>query len=170
MMRNSSAIPLTGASGRMKPPAARLLHLVSYRCPAYRQQVYGSPEDPTTERGDSEDYDVRFSDSSALGADGRLASQPYGSDASARLSSDGSTCISLLDTADSSSSPEVAGGRVFVGSSDGKLYVLDAQTGAKRLIKKYHALAAAVQFPEGAFDIDTPDDYENLMYNFRNER
>ncbi len=51
-----------------------------------------------------------------------------------------------------------------------ELLALDAQTGAKRLIKKYHALAAAVQFPEGAFDIDTPDDYENLMYNFRNER
>ena len=29
------------------------------------------------------------------------------------------------------SSPAIAGGRVFVGSSDGKLYVLDAATGAK---------------------------------------
>ena len=30
------------------------------------------------------------------------------------------------------SSPTIAGGRVFVGSSDGKLYVLDLQSGAKR--------------------------------------
>jgi outer membrane protein assembly factor BamB len=29
------------------------------------------------------------------------------------------------------SSPAVAGGRVFVGSNDGKLYVLDAATGRK---------------------------------------
>ena len=30
------------------------------------------------------------------------------------------------------SSPVIAGARVFVGSSDGKLYVLDAATGQKR--------------------------------------
>jgi outer membrane protein assembly factor BamB len=30
------------------------------------------------------------------------------------------------------SSPAISGGRVFVGSSDGKLYVLDAATGAKK--------------------------------------
>ena len=30
------------------------------------------------------------------------------------------------------SSPAVAGGRVFVGSNDGKLYVLDAATGQKQ--------------------------------------
>jgi outer membrane protein assembly factor BamB len=29
------------------------------------------------------------------------------------------------------SSPAISGGRVFVGSSDGKLYVLDTATGAK---------------------------------------
>ena len=29
------------------------------------------------------------------------------------------------------SSPVVAGGRVYVGSSDGRLYVLDAQSGKK---------------------------------------
>ena len=44
-----------------------------------------------------------------------------------------------------------------------ELLALDAQTGAKQLIKKYHALAAAISFPEGAFDIDTPADYENLI-------
>jgi len=30
------------------------------------------------------------------------------------------------------SSPAVAGGRVYVGSSDGKLYVLDAATGTRQ--------------------------------------
>ena len=44
-----------------------------------------------------------------------------------------------------------------------ELLALDAQTGAKRLIKKYAAQTAAVSFPEGEFDIDTPNDYENLM-------
>ncbi len=48
-----------------------------------------------------------------------------------------------------------------------KLLALDAQTGAKRLIKKYHAQTAAISFPEGAFDVDTPADYENLMENFK---
>ena len=48
-----------------------------------------------------------------------------------------------------------------------ELLALDAQTGAKRLIKKYHAQTAAISFPEGAFDIDTPADYENLMENFK---
>ncbi len=48
-----------------------------------------------------------------------------------------------------------------------ELLALDAQTGAKRLIKKYHAQTAAISFPEGAFDVDTPADYENLMENFK---
>jgi len=47
-----------------------------------------------------------------------------------------------------------------------ELLALDAQTGAKRLIKKYHAQTATVLFPEGAFDVDTPTDYENLMKKF----
>ncbi len=48
-----------------------------------------------------------------------------------------------------------------------ELLALDAQTGAKQLIKKYQAQTAAISFPEGAFDIDTPADYENLMENFK---
>ncbi len=48
-----------------------------------------------------------------------------------------------------------------------ELLALDAQTGAKQLIKKYHAQTAAISFPEGAFDIDTPADYANLMENFK---
>jgi len=48
-----------------------------------------------------------------------------------------------------------------------ELLALNAQTGAKQLIKKYHAQTAAISFPEGAFDIDTPADYANLMENFK---
>jgi len=47
-----------------------------------------------------------------------------------------------------------------------ELLALDARTGAKQLIKKYRAQTAIVSFPEGAFDVDTPADYENLMKNF----
>lgn len=47
-----------------------------------------------------------------------------------------------------------------------ELLALDAETGAKQLIKKYHAQTTAVSFPEGAFDVDTPVDYENLLKNF----
>jgi molybdenum cofactor cytidylyltransferase len=31
------------------------------------------------------------------------------------------------------------------------------------LIKKYEAQTAAIEFPEGAFDVDTQEDYENLL-------
>jgi len=44
-----------------------------------------------------------------------------------------------------------------------ELLALDAQTGAKRLIKKYQSQTAAIQFPKGAFDVDTRADYKNLM-------
>jgi len=47
-----------------------------------------------------------------------------------------------------------------------ELLALDAQAGAKKLIKKYQSQTAAIRFPEGAFDVDTPADYENLMKNF----
>lgn len=46
-----------------------------------------------------------------------------------------------------------------------ELLALDEQTGAKRLIKKYQAATAEIRFPEGAFDVDTQADYENLMKN-----
>ena len=44
-----------------------------------------------------------------------------------------------------------------------ELLALDARAGAKRLIKKYEAQTAAIEFPEGAFDVDTQEDYENLL-------
>ena len=44
-----------------------------------------------------------------------------------------------------------------------ELLALDARTGAKRLIKKYRSATTAIAFPEGAFDVDTPGDYENLL-------
>jgi molybdenum cofactor cytidylyltransferase len=47
-----------------------------------------------------------------------------------------------------------------------ELLTLDSQTGAKQLIKKYQAQAISISCPEGAFDIDTPADYDNLLKNF----
>lgn len=44
-----------------------------------------------------------------------------------------------------------------------ELIALEPSHGAKYLIKKYRAETASVFFPEGAFDIDTPDDYERLI-------
>lgn len=44
-----------------------------------------------------------------------------------------------------------------------ELLALDARAGAKNLIEKYAAQTAAVSFPEGAFDVDTRADYENLL-------
>ncbi len=47
-----------------------------------------------------------------------------------------------------------------------ELLALDAQKGAKQLIKKYESQVSAISFPEGAFDVDTPADYEKLLKNF----
>lgn len=44
-----------------------------------------------------------------------------------------------------------------------ELMKLDATTGAKYLIKKYPEQVFCVSFPEGAIDIDTPQDYEHLI-------
>jgi len=81
---------------------------VSFQCPDYRIAVFG----PVTQRGDHRDYRVRFSDSAALGADGRLAANPWGNDPGASLAPD-RTCTAKLDTFDTASSPEIAGGRVY---------------------------------------------------------
>ena len=47
-----------------------------------------------------------------------------------------------------------------------ELLALEPRHGAKHLIKKYRAETVSVAFPEGAFDIDTPADYEELLENF----
>ena len=44
-----------------------------------------------------------------------------------------------------------------------ELLALDAQTGAKHLIKKHELQTKRIQFPEGEFDVDTQADYENLI-------
>lgn len=44
-----------------------------------------------------------------------------------------------------------------------ELLALAPENGAKTLIKKYSAETVATPFPEGAFDIDTPEDYEKLL-------
>ena len=81
---------------------------VSFQCPDYRIAVFGN----LVQRGDFSDYGVRFSDGAALGADGRLASTPFGNDAAASLAPD-RTCTAKLDTFDTARSPEITGGRVF---------------------------------------------------------
>lgn len=43
------------------------------------------------------------------------------------------------------------------------ILALDSPKGAKHLIEKYREQTAVVEFPEGAFDVDTPDDYERLL-------
>jgi len=47
-----------------------------------------------------------------------------------------------------------------------EIFALDSPNGAKQLIEKYRARTAVIAFPEGAIDVDTPDDYENLTRNF----
>lgn len=40
---------------------------------------------------------------------------------------------------------------------------LHGDAGAKKIVMQFPDLVATVDFPEGAFDIDTPDDYQNLI-------
>jgi len=47
-----------------------------------------------------------------------------------------------------------------------ELLALESKHGAKYLIKKYRQQVTSVSFPEGAFDIDTPEDYEKLLKKF----
>ncbi len=47
-----------------------------------------------------------------------------------------------------------------------ELLALEPSHGAKHLIKRFPEQVAVVRFPEGAFDVDTPDDYEKLIENF----
>jgi hypothetical protein len=103
-------LPLTPADGASVPPHADGIP-VTYRCPAYTQEIYGDTSDPIIDRGSSEDYRVGFSDRPALGANGLLATTPYGSANAHSLGGD--TCATTFDTYDSSSSPEIVGGRVY---------------------------------------------------------
>lgn len=43
------------------------------------------------------------------------------------------------------------------------LIALDGATGAKALIQKYRNQAAILEFPEGALDLDTPEDWRAFM-------
>jgi hypothetical protein len=100
-------VPLAPADGAEVPANADGIG-VGFQCPDYRIAVFGS----VTQYGDYGDYGVRFSDRPDLGSDGRLATNPYGSDAGASLAPD-RTCTAKLDTFDTASSPEIAGGRVY---------------------------------------------------------
>jgi molybdenum cofactor cytidylyltransferase len=52
---------------------------------------------------------------------------------------------------------------IFARSLFDELLNLSADAGAKRIIKKYAASAGKIPVPEAAFDIDTREDYENLL-------
>ena len=43
------------------------------------------------------------------------------------------------------------------------LLELTGQEGAKKLLKRFHEQVISIPFPQGAVDIDTPDDYERLL-------
>ena len=40
---------------------------------------------------------------------------------------------------------------------------LSADAGAKQIIKKYAASAGKISVPEAVYDVDTEQDYENLL-------
>lgn len=44
-----------------------------------------------------------------------------------------------------------------------KLMLLEGDKGAKALMRKYQDEVLAIEIPEAAIDIDTPDDYEKLL-------
>ncbi len=45
----------------------------------------------------------------------------------------------------------------------GELLNLNEKSGAKKLIKKFLSQTASIDFPAGKFDIDTPEDYSDLL-------
>jgi hypothetical protein len=107
MPGDAPVVPLAPADGAQVRANADGIG-VGFQCPDYRIAVFG----PVTQYGDYHDYGVRFSDRPDLGTDGRLANNPYGNDAGASLAPDRS-CAAKLDTFDTASSPEIAGGRVY---------------------------------------------------------
>jgi molybdenum cofactor cytidylyltransferase len=52
---------------------------------------------------------------------------------------------------------------IFARSMFDELMNLSREAGAKRLIKKYAASVRKIPVPEAAFDVDTREDYENLL-------
>ncbi|MEH2306423.1 nucleotidyltransferase family protein [Nostoc sp.] len=50
-----------------------------------------------------------------------------------------------------------------------KLTTLSGTDGARHIIKKYLQEVLAIPFPEGVFDLDTPDDYEQLLLKNNSE-
>lgn len=52
---------------------------------------------------------------------------------------------------------------IFARSTFDELMSLSADGGAKQIIKKYAASAGKISVPEAAFDVDTREDYENLL-------
>jgi len=56
---------------------------------------------------------------------------------------------------------------LFNRSLFSQLMTLTGASGAKQLIKKYPQDVLAVAFPDGLFDLDTPQDYEQFLANTR---
>lgn len=101
--------PLTPANGATLPANPAGIP-ITFRCPTYRQDVYGSSEDPITDFGTSDDYEVNYSPVRDVDSTGVLGSEYY-SVASTTVSGD--ICTTALDTQDSGTSPDAVGGPVF---------------------------------------------------------
>lgn len=52
---------------------------------------------------------------------------------------------------------------LFDGSLLEQLALLEGHEGAKSILKKLHDEVLVVSFPEGQYDIDSPDDWENFV-------
>ena len=66
--------------------------------------------------------------------------------------------IVACEYADTLGVPTLFSARLFP-----ELFALEPSHGAKTLIKKHREQIVSIAFPEGAFDIDTPEDYERLL-------
>jgi molybdenum cofactor cytidylyltransferase len=54
---------------------------------------------------------------------------------------------------------------IFASNHFQELLNLDDQQGAKKIILQHRDNIALVDFPEGAVDLDTPEDYQNFLAN-----
>lgn len=90
-----------------------------------------------------------------------LADQPYVTTASINR---------LIDTARNSNQPIVASlyegspgvPAIFKRSMFEEIQKLKAEEGAKRIIAMHREQTVLIDYPEGAIDIDTPEDYERI--------
>lgn len=109
---DSPIVALTPADGA-SVPAGPAVVTVTYRCPDYRAAVYDDGDGHVlTDLRDASDYNVRFSTSPALDANGALARTDFGGIRSANPVGDG-TCASALDSFDGGTYSSAVGRRVY---------------------------------------------------------